>query len=258
MDMQDNEFDGLFRNKLNGFESEPSEKVWTGIDGELDKKRIALLPWLSVAASIIVLASAGILFIPKGHKDDHTENNIARNHTTPVTVKRAEQVAVSIAPVKKDEPVKKEQKINTKRYKMQSIGAPVPVKPDEIIVTNEPIKPVEQPSVIAQIVPPKPDQVKQGVVPGPETQLVVKRNIDSAMSVAKPALAAATRPEMKPETPVAKKHGIRNFGELVNLVVAKVDKRKDKAVHFTDDDDGDGSTLTAVNIGLVKIGNDEK
>ena len=31
MDMQDNEFDELFRSKLDEFEMEPSAKVWPGI-----------------------------------------------------------------------------------------------------------------------------------------------------------------------------------------------------------------------------------
>jgi hypothetical protein len=259
MDMQDNEFDGLFRDKLNGFESEPSEKVWPRIDGELDKKKIALLPWLSVAASIVVLVSAGILFIPKGHKDDHTGNNVAKNHTAPVTVKQTEQVAVSTAPVEKDEPAKQEQKINTKRYEKMAVAPSAPVKTDETIVKNEPVKLAEQPAVIASVVPPKTEPVKQGAVPGSGTPLIAEQNVnaDSAMN-AKPMLIAKAQPQVKPETPAVKKHGIRNFGELVNLVVARVDKRKDKAVKFTDEDDGDGSTLTAVNIGPVKIGKEEK
>lgn len=257
--MQDNEFDGLFRDKLNGFESEPSEKVWPRIDGELDKKKIALLPWLNVAASIVVLVSAGILFIPKGHKDDHTGNNIAKDHTTPATVKRAEQVALSTAPVKKNEPVKQEQKVNIERHQKPAAILPAAVKPDETLVRNEPVKRVEQPELTASVVPSKTDLVKQPTVPGPETQLVAKQNIDTTMNtISKPALIAKRQSETKPETPAVKKHGIRNFGELVNLVVARVDKRKDKAVEFTDDDDGDGSTLTAVNIGPVKIGKEDK
>jgi cytoskeletal protein RodZ len=263
MDTQDNEFDGSFRDKLNGFESEPSEKVWTGIDSVLDKNKIALLPWLSIAASIIVLVSAGILFIPKHREGGHVGNGTARVKPAAAAkdqqaVKPVEQVAVTMPTVQKDEPVKQEHGINTKKRKEPSIVAPVLVKPDETIARNVPVQPAQQPEVMASVVPQKTDDAKQGVVPVPETQLVVKHNIDSAINIAKPTQVAKIQPEMKTGTPAVKKHGIRNFGELVNLVVAKVDKRKDKAIEFTDDDDSDGSTLTAVNIGPVKIRKEEK
>src|SRR5580698_7427927 len=67
MDMQDKDFDELFRAKLDGFETEPSANVWPGIAGGLDssKRRRSLAPWLSIAASIVVLAGAGLFFIPK-------------------------------------------------------------------------------------------------------------------------------------------------------------------------------------------------
>jgi hypothetical protein len=41
----------------------------------------------------------------------------------------------------------------------------------------------------------------------------------------------------------------------VNLVVAKVDKRKDKLIQFSDSDD-DGSVITAVHLGALKIKRD--
>ncbi|MBS1531319.1 MAG: hypothetical protein JSU01_13515 [Bacteroidetes bacterium] len=256
MDMQDNEFDGLFRNKLNGFESEPSDRVWHGIGTELDKKKIAILPWLSIAASIIVLVSAGILLIPRGQKANHSGEGVVKLQPKPTVHKPVEQVAATVAPAIINQRAKHERRINTKKGESAVIAA-THVKPNEAITKSETSKIVDQP-VIAAVVTPKTDQVKQPVVPGSETQLIAKQNVDSTISISKPVLVAKAQPETKSETPVVKKHGIRNFGELVNLVVAKVDKRKDKAVQFTDDEDGDGATLTAVNIGPVKFGKDEK
>src|ERR1700761_2002850 len=67
MEMQDKDFDKLFISKLDNFEMQPSAGVWEGIDRELsaDKRRRILIPFLSVAASIVVLVTAGVLFIPK-------------------------------------------------------------------------------------------------------------------------------------------------------------------------------------------------
>ena len=259
--MQDKEFDGLFRDRLDGFESEPSERVWIGIDAGLEGKKRPALFWLSIAASIVVLVTAGILFIPKGDRVTQNSQGLAIHKPQRVTTKPAEQVAVNIVPaVKQDVPVKQDQPINTNKEKPM-IVAPAPVKPYVTIAKDETIKTVDQPVLAAAVVTPKMDQVKPtAVVPDKEIPLVIKPEIspDVVTNTAKPALIAKTQPEVKPGTPAVKKHGIRSFGDLVNMVVAKVDKRKDKAVQFTEDEDGDGSTLTAVNIGPLKIGKDDK
>src|SRR3569832_1665246 len=67
MKMQDKEFDDVLRSKLEGFETEPSEKVWGGIDSELDsaRRRAVFVPLLRIAAIVVVAVTAGLLFIPK-------------------------------------------------------------------------------------------------------------------------------------------------------------------------------------------------
>ncbi|RYE28502.1 MAG: hypothetical protein EOP42_16695 [Sphingobacteriaceae bacterium] len=55
-----------------------------------------------------------------------------------------------------------------------------------------------------------------------------------------------------PAEKVKHKH-IRSFGDVVNLVMAKVDKREDKLIQFTDTDDGDESTVTGINLGIINI-----
>ena len=57
MDMQDKEFDELFRAKLDGFEAEPSANVWPGIADELDsnKRRKTLInPFCSISSPSIL------------------------------------------------------------------------------------------------------------------------------------------------------------------------------------------------------------
>jgi hypothetical protein len=43
------------------------------------------------------------------------------------------------------------------------------------------------------------------------------------------------------------------LGGIINTIVAAVDKRDDKLIEFTDNDDDDGSRVTAVNLGIFKI-----
>lgn len=258
MDMQDREFDDVFRNKLDSFETEPSAKVWMGIDATLDEKgrKKAIVPWLSIAASVIVLLSAGILFIPKKIIPEHANKivkvrpaqNIARPKQETGIKTPAPQTEIAVAPVKV-KPV-----IHTK--KIEKVIAPVE-KPTELIAKTEAAKTNEQPvlAVVSQ-----KTQVNQPVVPGPETQLVTKQQAnDNNMpdQQTKPTLIAQQQtPVNKPAvTASPKKHGIRNFGDLVNLVVAKVDKRKDKALEFSGDDD-DESVIAEVNRGIQKIKKD--
>src|SRR5581483_2087314 len=83
MDMQDRELDDVFRSKLEGFEAEPTERVWTGIYTGLDneKRRRIFIP-LRIAAGVIILLTAGLLLVM--HKENnkpvkHEQNSLAQN-----------------------------------------------------------------------------------------------------------------------------------------------------------------------------------
>ena len=66
MNMQDKEFDDLFRSKLDDFEMEPTAQVWINIDAEMDgkKRKRSVFFSLRIAASVILLLS--IPFLLKG------------------------------------------------------------------------------------------------------------------------------------------------------------------------------------------------
>jgi hypothetical protein len=265
MEMQDNEFDKLFRSKLDDFEMEPSAKVWPGITWELGdgKRRKSLIPLLGIAASIIVLVTAGILFIPA---KTHVISKHPVNHEIAKTNQKVNPVIITKGDVKHDV-----QKLNTEKN-----GAPKPVNrmaklspvkagqvtPFEntvqVIKKEQPIKKEEQNTLAS--VPQKPD-VKE-VVPGNETTLSIKQAPveETTGFTAKPILASNPLPVVDKQsatTPVKPKHRIRSLGDLINVVVAKVDKRKDKIIEFTATDDGDESTLTGVNLGIIKIKKDQ-
>jgi hypothetical protein len=257
MDMQDNEFDDIFRSKLDGFEAEPSGKVWNGIDEELTtrNRRKIFMPILRIAASVIVLVTAGLLFIP--HK-----GNVRKpvNHAKDDIVKSAlseEKKQDAIAPVKQPEPIKNavhEVYINRVAHVIvpKKANAAVSLTQSQVVAkeTPEPIKPAEQ-QVLAAVEISRSTEIIKPVVPDNPPQFAVKATDDNAEVKPKSQITAQLPANDKAVKP-AKRHGIHNMGDLVNLVVAKVDKRKDKAIEFTDSDD-DESTITAVNIGPVKI-----
>jgi hypothetical protein len=172
MNMQDNEFDDLFRSKLDNFEIEPSAQVWQNIDAELDGKhrKRSIFPMLSIAASIIVLITAGILFIPKKEniRPDHYEkSSVVAKVKSPVTKPgnaipvNANEPKIEAAAVKQ-EPVDRIAKVSHAKNIDTSIS---PKQPDaRQMAKAEPAKVDEQqPEVIAEIQ--KPAEPIQLVAP---------------------------------------------------------------------------------------------
>ncbi|HTI61117.1 MAG TPA: hypothetical protein VL525_18980 [Mucilaginibacter sp.] len=269
MAMQDNEFDDIFRSKLEGFEAEPSERVWMGVDEELHpvtRKKI-WLPVLRIAASVIILITAGLLFIPRHVKVDRPKNN--KNGIAKVPVKQTPATGTTTEPaakqpeiVKQPEPVRQPAQqpevnrmahVNTKKEKVAPVIANQP-QPVEVKQTPEVVK--EQDKELLAIV--NTTDIKNAVVPDKSTELTIKTlPADNTPQVTKPQQAIAQAPVGKQPAKQVKRHGIHSFGDLVNLVVAKVDKRKDKAIEFSDSDD-DESMITAVNIGPVKVKAEER
>jgi hypothetical protein len=265
MNMQDNELDDLFRAKLDGFEAEPSARVWTGIDEELDsKKRKRVLAVLSIAASIVVLVTAGILFIPKKISTDSNKpgkGGLAVMKPQPTVVKPQSDAPVTGPVVKEVQPIVKDvQPANTpavntvatvRHDKNPKVITNEAVKPSPVIDNPAPAIPDEKAIAVVKL----PDAVKQpDVVTAPivpDITMASKQN-DNVLATVKtpPVVMASNQPKEKATAP--KRHGIRSMGDLVNLVVARVDKRKDKMIEFTNTDE-DESTITAVNIGPVKI-----
>ena len=264
MNMQDEEFDDLFRSKLDNFGVEPSAQIWQNIDaglgGKKHKNSAAFI--LSIAASIIILVTAGILFIPKkgmvkpnrSYSNQVTVNKVklsairTGDNSPAVTPEKQEQQAANMQMLDKGIARIHHPKITSTQAVMQ--------EPDASgIAKQETVKPEEQ-NVFAAVTTKKSDEgINQAMIelePAPST--VKQLNDNSAISLPlQPMLTSI--PAIKTNRQTVKKRGIHNFGDLVNLVVAKVDKRKDKVIEFTDTDD-DESTITGVHLGAIRIKKD--
>jgi hypothetical protein len=261
MKMQDKEFDDVFRSKLEDIEVEPSAQVWQNIDAELVSKKRRMFPFLSIAASIILLLAAGILFIPKKEvtkPGKPGKNTLAHQVVKPTSVK-AEQKKPESTSVVKEEQVAVTQiaaKSRTIQHLAKKTGTPT-VEREEVkpsIAKTEPVKIEEQPVLAAA---PQKVEENKTMAPNAEISAPTKQEvtIDAVDLHTKPVLASAPIPDIKRDKPSTKKKGIHNFGDLVNLVVARVDKRKDKVIEFTDTDD-DQTTITGVHIGAINIKRD--
>jgi hypothetical protein len=248
MKMQDNQFDELLRSKLEDFEAEPSQGVWEGIAGHLGKKKDtrSLFPFMGIAASILVLVAAGVLFIPqkvKVNSKDPAHNNIAKAHQSPniMPIKnKDDQIVASFGPGKLPA------ETSAKSFN--------DVSPDKGSPEVE-LKRAVEVTALATL-PQRQQEVINPVVPDKTIELTAKQSLaETGVFVSKPVLLAtqipvATTQDFVPDR--QKKHKIHSFGDLVNVVIAKVDKRRDKFIEFSDTDD-DQSNITGVNLGIIKI-----
>lgn len=252
MNMHDKDIDALFRSKLNEVEVEPSAKVWTNISRSLkdDSRRKSFMPLLRIAASIILVLSAGVFFVLRDKKINRVD---------------PKNGLITKQPVKKHEPVQQiaAAPVVSKAYSNKNIqqhrklkGQPKQhiiithniaasaIKADTNTVETIAAKQVPQPDKVSLINPITPAIAVAPVKPDANALVQATPNV-----ITQPVALANNTYQEQPE-PV-KRRGIHGLGSLINAVVASVDKRPDKLVEFTDTDEGD--RLTGINLGIIKI-----
>lgn len=252
--MQDKELDELFRAKLEDFREQPSARVWDTIAAEVVTSRHtrSLLPFISIAASVLVLVAAALFFLPGESETEHKKPQIAQvpNKTSPeaiVAPGKDEHLNVATTPVKAE--ANPMEHVVAKRAHDNVIETAT--KPD--VVTD----PVVAPQV-AEVVLPKQETLVAAMPESPadlSPATAVAEDIEFKTQFRTNAPAAAQNTRTLAAAP-AKKRGIHSIGDLINVVVSKVDKRKDKIIEFSNDED-DESTITGLNLGIVKIKKDQ-
>lgn len=277
MSMQDKDMDELFRAKLDNVELEPSAKVWKGIVVELDgtKKKRTLIPIIRIAASVTVILGIGLFFLLKGgnsietrvakntsqkkhgvitltqHDDEYKQSNpllrspegreITAEVVEPAEAVNRQKDNVKVKMIKRSGGVAANahsRKIDKQEFEEPATELPAIAEPYTLAAaTNSGIK------ITKAVVP---DESLNDVKPVVET-------VDGFKTTGKPVVAQL--PASKPNAH-AKKHGLNSIGDLINVVVAKVDKRQDKVIEFSNTDD-DESTITGLNLGIVKVKKDK-
>lgn len=247
--IQDKDFDQLFKDAFADAEVTPSRDLWHNIEGEIapKKKRIIPVYWLS-AAAILLIATIGILVYQQqdGSKSGKqlASNTVERTKSVVLTPVVKDSAKVVIEPVENTAPI-----------------LPVNPKPANILVKTklkQAVKPVEKLHIVTA-----PEMQKQETVitQVEEPKKDIKTKIEEAILQPKEEIVtAANLSTVKVDDPIndneQSNKGIRNVGDVVNLIVNKMDKRRDKLIQFrTDDDD---SSLSSINIGPFKIGKRNK
>jgi len=254
--MQDKEFDTLFRSKLENFEAAPTSQVWDGIvEGLHGKRRYAvLLPWLSIAASVLVLVAAGILFIPqKIAVKPLVGPPIAKTPVAPQVVKQdpaiPQQQGIAKRPAIASAPVNRMAKVKPVKTNQETA---VTSTPTETVPENVSAAQPHEQQIIAAV---QPKEVISPEATGVQTP-ITPQTIDMPVAANTKPVIAAAMPNIVDKQSIATarpKHKAHGIGGFLNTVIAAVDKRKDKIIEFTDSDDDDGANVTAVNLGILKF-----
>ena len=84
--MKGNQIDDLFREKLGNHKITPPANAWSQIDGNLGKKKKGAYFWLSIAASLLIVLTAGGLYLNQSTESDYkTQPLEATNNSQPET-----------------------------------------------------------------------------------------------------------------------------------------------------------------------------
>lgn len=245
--IQDKDFDKLFKDAFEDAEITPSRNLWSNIEKEIEPKKTRIFPiyWLSAAAVLLIATFGYLVYQQQDVKPKQYANNVKPKTEQPVVVAQANKDSVVVNPIEKVEellPVSKKPFTNLAKSRInEEVKSP---EKQRIFTAPEMQK---QESFISKVVEPEKDiktKIDEAILqPKDETVLAAHVNEIKTDEVAE----ANSQVENK---------SIRNVGDVVNLIMNKVDKRKDKLIQFrTDDDD---SSISSINIGPFKIGKRNK
>ena len=249
--IRDKDFDQLFKDAFVDAEITPSRDLWSNIESEIAPKKRRIIPiyWLS-AAAVLLIATIGVLIYQQ--QDATKRGKQLANNTIEKNKPAVQEPIVKDSTTKIVEPVENIAPVLSVQPKVVSAIAKTKVKQAAVQPTEkQPIATApqmqKQETMIAQVEDPKKDikaQIDAVILAQPKAGIVTA-------AVAEPAKTDEAVNDNEQSI-----KNIRNVGDVVNLIVNKMDKRKDKLIQFrTDDDD---SSLSSINIGPFKIGKRNK
>ncbi len=177
--MQSNKTELDFKNKLNQREIKPSSQAWDRLDAMLavaeEKKPARKLPWLYIAASIVVFLCIGIGFFNQNNEGVVIENNDVVIENQPKTEDRA--VIKKEMPIKVTSQVKQGIAVNIEEKNKK----PTKNRTIEVIINNNQ-NPITENSIITQ----KTDQ--ELITPKTTEVAIVEPSIKSEKITVKPSI----------------------------------------------------------------------
>lgn len=234
--MSDDHFDKLFKDKFSGFEAEPSGSVWKRISLNLREKNERKFPlfWIA-AASVVVVISAFLWLMPS-------------------------KAPVKLYGTKKPSPEAEVAVVKQEKPDAGLYSEPVKPSVDIKVISQPGKKRVQATANIPDRARVRPEYQESSTLAVNETgdRLTVTVNPPTEItSLGEISVASADIPVLT-DTPIIdaeaqeprSKQKIKTVGDLVNFVISKVDKRKNKIIEFSKEDEGD--VVSGLNLGLLQ------
>ena len=255
--MQDNEFDDLFRSKLENFEAEPAEHLWQGIDASLQAKRrrAFLMPVLRIAAILLIIVSAGWFFVEHQQiqNGDKKPQRIVAGHQKSEKQSSAVQQVAHIQTKPKLKLLENDHHESTGEGNLPTKTAIAAIAPQKNPIQPEIPAAAQQVTdvTLADVSP--PIEIKPHVVPDKDVPLRI--NAPEEQVVAQPdskkmALAQLPAGNDEQNKSVGKHRSKHGLGDLVNLVTDRFNKSRAAIISNDDDDE---SVIGEVSKGLKKM-----
>ncbi|MEO5910663.1 MAG: hypothetical protein ABIP95_07225 [Pelobium sp.] len=272
--VSDKEFDGLFKSSFEDFEVQPSAKSWEKITNQLDAKpagkKIPIF-W-SVAASVIVVLGIGIGLYTKptaviklrpdqteemmaNLESERTKGELAEDNRANVAVENITEGQNYTASHSSFTPIDNSKELAA----LNSVASEKNISNDatkgttnSVLNTNTAIQNTKQQELV-QVKPNRPTTVTERILA--EEASKIKPELETKHET---VLAQNTIDEnLGNSANINRRSKIKSVGDLVNFVVAKVDKRDDKIIEVSRTDESDNE-VTGINLGLFKFRKSEK
>lgn len=247
--MLDKDFDQFFKSSFEDYETVPAADSWAKISEKINpkpKKKSFPVFWMA-AASIIIVFGIGISLFNKPtaliklHPDAGNE----------MLAGLAEDQKEIVKPIKTKEPITKTIETpvlkiaKTEKLAEKSTEIKETVR-EESAVTNEPLT-VEYP-LANNVKSIRPKSVTEQLLEQEKVTALKKQDAITINENKDIFIADASTAKDYP----SKKLKISSVGDLVNFVVAKVDKREEKIIRISKTDESDNEII-GINLGLIKF-----
>lgn len=247
--MLDKDFDAFFKSSFEDFEVTPATDSWAKVSKKIDKptrKKFSLF-WMAAASIVIVLGIGVSLYtkpteVIKLHPDGEKEMM--------ANVTQEEKAVVGTVPVVSETIAKPLQKPVKNIAKNSKTITESKLAKKTVIEIQKPVdEPVETDLELVKNV--KPLRAKLATERLLEQEEINKLKASATTDLANNNNQNLAEIESITEFPTRRAR-ISSMGDLVNFVVAKVDKREEKIIKMSKTEESDNE-ITGINLGLFKF-----
>lgn len=250
--MSDKELDLLFKSKFTDYEVEPSVSSWSKIEEQLSvkpmqRRKVPFL-WMA-AASVVVVFGLGLILWNKPQEQIMLKGKpaveegaivIAQNNTVNTSdevvanIKKAENKVANLSRVAQEVASNTIEESNSQE--------------ENYIASTQTDKPETQQD--QEFIASRTEPVKRITVT--ELMLLEEENATKTNKIKSTMLSSLSSSKDESSN---QQERIRSVGDLVNFVIAKVDKRENKVLKISKTDESD-IEITGINLGLFKYKKD--